>query len=114
MALGEDLLKGGNLASGIGVGIGMALLAPVLLPVIGAVVRPVAKTAIKMGMVAYDSAAEGVSSMAGGAAGAAGGTGLGALFREAREEVDAARTSQSERGRDKSAAHSSGSSRATA
>jgi len=70
-------------------------------------------------MMAYDSAAEGVSNMAGGAAGEARRTGIGALFREARDEVDAAKSSRSaethtDTGRDKSGAHGGGSRTATA
>ena len=94
MSFVEDVFKGGNIATGLGVGLGLALLGPVVIPVVGAVVRPVAKTAIKMGMMAYDAAAEGVSQAGGAAAGATGGTGLGALFSEARAEVDAGRTSR--------------------
>jgi hypothetical protein len=59
--------------------------------VVGALVRPVAKAAVKMGMMAYDAAAEGVSQATTTTAGAAAGTGIGALFSEARAEVDAAR-----------------------
>src|SRR5215208_1213611 len=88
MAFFEDMFKGGNIATGLAFGIGAAVVAPVVAPVLTAVVRPVAKTAIKMGMMAYD--AEGIS-QASGAAGAAGGTGIGALVSEARAEVDAAR-----------------------
>ena len=91
MAFFEDVFKGGNIATGLGVAIGAAVLGPVVLPVVGAIVRPVAKTAIKVGMMAYDAAAEGVSTAGAATAGAAGGTGIGALFSEARAEVDAQR-----------------------
>ena len=94
MAFFEDMFKGGNIATGLGVGLGAAVLAPVVLPVVGAIVRPVAKTAIKMGMMAYDAAAEGVSTAGGAAAGAAGGTGIRSLFSEARAEVDAQRAAR--------------------
>ena len=39
MAFFEDMFKGGNIATGLGVGLGAALLGPIVLPVIGAVVR---------------------------------------------------------------------------
>ena len=94
MAFFEDVFKGGNIATGLGVAIGAAVLGPVVLPVVGAIVRPVAKTAIKVGMMAYDAAAEGLSTAGAATAGAAGGTGIGALFSEARAEVDAQRAAR--------------------
>jgi hypothetical protein len=94
MSFVEDVFKGGNIATGLGVGLGMAILGPVVLPVVGAVFRPVAKTAIKMGMMAYDTAAEGISQASGATTGAAARTGLGALFSEARAEVDAERAAR--------------------
>lgn len=92
LAFLDDVFKGETIGAGLGVGLGMAILGPIVVPVFGAVVRPVAKSAIKLGMMAYDAAARGVSSAGGVAAGAAGGTGISSVFSEARAEVDAART----------------------
>ncbi len=50
MALFEDVLKGGNIASGLAIGVGLYVLAPALMPVL----RPIAKSVIKAGIVAYD------------------------------------------------------------
>ena len=50
MALFEDILKGGNVATGLAVGVGVAVLGPVIVPML----RPVAKTVLKAGIVAYD------------------------------------------------------------
>lgn len=50
MALFEDLMKGENLGTGLGVAFVATLAAPVILPLI----RPVAKGVIKVGLLAYD------------------------------------------------------------
>src|SRR5215813_14971913 len=50
MAIFEDLIKGGNIVTGLAMGVGFALLAPVVKPF----VRPLAKSAIKAGLAAYD------------------------------------------------------------
>lgn len=50
MALVEDMLKGGNIMTGLAVGIGAAVVVPVL----GPLLRPLAKSVIKAGIVAYD------------------------------------------------------------
>lgn len=50
MAIFEDVLRGGNIVTGLAIGVGFALLAPVVKPF----VRPLAKTAIKAGLAAYD------------------------------------------------------------
>lgn len=65
MAVFEDVFTGEalgfGLEAGLAVGLGMAVLGPVVLPVVGAIVRPVAKQTIKMGMLAYDAVAAGLS-----------------------------------------------------
>jgi hypothetical protein len=114
MAFGEDLLKGEGIASGIGFGVGLALLAPIVVPVVGAIARPIAKGAIKMGMMAYDAAAEGFSNVADTAGKAAGGSTLGSLFTEARQEVDQSRTTRTETTREKPTTHTPGSRTAAA
>ena len=53
MSLLENAFKGGNLVTGLAVGIG-ALIA---IPMATSLLRPLAKTAIKGGMIAYDTAA---------------------------------------------------------
>jgi len=50
MAIFEDLIKGGNIVTGLAMGVGFALLAPVVKPF----VRPLAKSAIKAGVAAYE------------------------------------------------------------
>jgi hypothetical protein len=50
MAGFEDLVKGGNIVTGLALGVGFALLAPMVKPL----VRPLAKSAIKAGLLAYD------------------------------------------------------------
>lgn len=50
MALFEDVLKGGNITTGLAVGLGMAVLTPLVMPVL----RPVAKSVLKAGLMAYD------------------------------------------------------------
>jgi hypothetical protein len=52
MALVDDLLKGGNLVTGLVIG----AAAVIVLPLTGSLVRPVAKTAIKGGILAYREA----------------------------------------------------------
>jgi Protein of unknown function (DUF5132) len=50
MSLFEDVFKGGNLLTGVGLAIGAAVLAPVIVPIL----RPIAKSIIKTGLIAYD------------------------------------------------------------
>ena len=54
MALGDELLKGGNITTGLV--IGAATL--IAWPLIGPLLRPVAKTAIKSGILVYREAAK--------------------------------------------------------
>jgi hypothetical protein len=67
MALFDDVLKGGNLVTGLVVGAG----ALIVWPLIGPALRPIAKTAIKGALVAYreaerlyNDAAEGIIEVA--------------------------------------------------
>jgi hypothetical protein len=46
----EDVLKGGNIATGVGMAIGVAVVAPIVLPLL----RPIAKSFVKAGVLAYD------------------------------------------------------------
>jgi hypothetical protein len=46
----EDLLKSGNIITGLVVGIGVAVVAPIVMPML----RPLAKSVIKAGLIAYD------------------------------------------------------------
>jgi hypothetical protein len=48
-------LKGLNPGS-LAIGAGIILLAPIVIPIIGAVLKPVAKSLIKGGLIAYESA----------------------------------------------------------
>jgi Protein of unknown function (DUF5132) len=50
MSVLEDVFKGGNLVTGIGVAIGVGIVAPLVVPVL----RPLAKSVIKAGLLAYD------------------------------------------------------------
>jgi Protein of unknown function (DUF5132) len=50
MSLLEDVFKGGNLVTGIGIAIGVGVVAPLVVPVL----RPLAKSVIKAGLLAYD------------------------------------------------------------
>jgi hypothetical protein len=50
MALFEDVLKGGNIVTGLAIGVGAAILAPMLVPLL----RPIAKSVLKAGIMAYD------------------------------------------------------------
>jgi len=50
MALFEDVLKGGNVVTGLAIGVGAVVLAPMLMPLL----RPVAKSVLKAGLMAYD------------------------------------------------------------
>ena len=50
MALFEDVLKGGNIVTGLAIGVGAAVLAPMLVPLL----RPVAKSVLKAGLMAFD------------------------------------------------------------
>ncbi len=59
MALFEDMLKG---SWGVAlVGVGVALVAPTVLPAVGAAIRPLAKSAIKGGVLLYDTVKESIA-----------------------------------------------------
>ena len=59
MALLEDVFKG---TWGMAlVGVGVALVAPTVLPAVGAALRPLAKTAIKGGVMLYDTVKESIA-----------------------------------------------------
>ena len=53
MALLDDILSGGNWMTGLAIGVGAVVVLPLAAPVL----RPLAKTAIKGGILAYQSAA---------------------------------------------------------
>ena len=59
MALFEDVLKGSWGAALVGVGV--ALVAPTVLPAVGAALRPLAKSAIKGGVMLYDTVKESIA-----------------------------------------------------
>ena len=59
MGFFEDALKGSWGAALVGVGV--ALVAPTVLPAVGAALRPLAKSAIKGGVMLYDTVKEGVA-----------------------------------------------------
>jgi hypothetical protein len=62
MALFDDVLSGGNWVTGLAIGVGAVVILPLAVPIL----RPLAKTAIKGGVLAYQSAAglvEGVSDL---------------------------------------------------
>ena len=50
MAFFEDVLKGGNIVTGLAIGVGAAVLAPMVVPLL----RPIAKSVLKAGLMAYD------------------------------------------------------------
>ena len=86
----EDLLKGGNIVTGLAIGIGAAVLAPIVVPVL----RPLAKSVIKAGILAYDEARVAVAEL---------GETAGDIVAEARSEMHeagngAARTVRAPRG----------------
>jgi hypothetical protein len=82
VALFEDVLKTGNIATGLAVGLGMAVLAPVILPIL----RPVAKSVVKAGLIAYDEGRAALADVAQQAEG---------VVSEARAEMES-RNGQSE------------------
>jgi Protein of unknown function (DUF5132) len=53
MALFDDILSGGNWVTGLAIGVGAVVVLPQTTPIL----RPLAKTAIKGGILAYQSAA---------------------------------------------------------
>jgi len=59
MSMLEDVLKGPWGAALVGVGV--ALVAPTVLPALGTAFRPLAKSAIKSGIMLYDSAKEAIA-----------------------------------------------------
>jgi hypothetical protein len=87
MALLDDVLKGGNLMTGLAIGVG-ALIA---WPLVGPVVRPLAKTIIKGGVMAYRQAEQ----LYAGAV-----EGVGDIIAEAQQEVGGTTSArrQAERG----------------
>src|SRR5262249_58461425 len=64
-----DVLKGGNIVTGLAIGVGFALLAPVVKPF----VRPLAKSASKRGLAAFVRGGGALSSRAGQAGARVGG-----------------------------------------
>ena len=54
MAFFDDMLKGGNIVTGLAIAVGTAVLVPVIAPAVGGVLRPAAKAVIKGGIGAYD------------------------------------------------------------
>ncbi len=52
MALFEDVIKTGNIATGLAIGVGLWLVGPVLRPAL----RPATKYLLKAGIAAYDQA----------------------------------------------------------
>jgi hypothetical protein len=59
MSMLEDMLKGSWGAALVGVGV--ALVAPTVVPALGTAFRPLAKSAIKSGIMLYDSAKEAIA-----------------------------------------------------
>jgi hypothetical protein len=74
MSLLEDVFKGGNLVTGIGVAVGVGVVAPLVVPVL----RPLAKSVIKAGLLAYDQGRVAVSEL---------GEMAGGMVAEARSEI---------------------------
>jgi hypothetical protein len=75
MAIFEDLIKGGNIVTGLAMGVGFALLAPVVKPF----VRPLAKSAIKAGVAAYEQGRVAIAELSEQA---------GDMVAEARSEIE--------------------------
>ncbi len=59
MAILEDVWKGSW--GVVLVGVGVALIAPTVLPAVGAAIRPLAKSAIKGGVLLYDTVKESIA-----------------------------------------------------
>jgi len=76
MALLDDVLKGGNLMTGLAIGVGALIAWPLISPI----ARPVAKSVIKGGLLAYRQAEEVF-------AGAI--EGIGDIVTEAQQELGA-------------------------
>jgi hypothetical protein len=76
MALLDDVLKGGNLMTGLAIGVG----ALIVWPLIGPALRPIAKTAIKGGLIAYREAERLYTDAT---------QGVAEITREAQQEVGA-------------------------
>jgi hypothetical protein len=76
MALLDDIVNSGNLATGLVVGAGMLIAWPLIAPI----ARPLAKTLIKTGMMAYRQAEQ----IYAGAV-----EGMGDIIAEAQQEVGA-------------------------
>jgi Protein of unknown function (DUF5132) len=79
MALLDDVLNGGNLATGLVVSAGVLIA----WPLISSIARPSAKSLIKAGMMAYGQAEQLYASAA---------EGIGDIVAEAREEITATTT----------------------
>jgi hypothetical protein len=76
MALLDDIVNGGNLATALVVGAGMLIAWPLITPI----ARPAAKSLIKIGMMAYRQAEQ----IYGGAV-----EGIGDIIAEAQQEIGA-------------------------
>jgi Protein of unknown function (DUF5132) len=63
MALLYNVLKGGNLVTGVAIAVGATVLAPLIVPAIGGVLRPAAKAIIKGGIVTYQYGRQAVAHM---------------------------------------------------
>jgi hypothetical protein len=63
MALFDDMLKGGNIVTGVAVAIGAAVLVPVIAPAVGGLLRPAAKAVIKGGILTYDYGRQAVAQL---------------------------------------------------
>jgi flagellar biosynthesis/type III secretory pathway M-ring protein FliF/YscJ len=90
MAIFDDMLKGGNIVTGLAIGVGFALLAPVVKPI----VRPLAKTAVKAGLAAYDQGRVALAEL---------GEQAGDMVAEVRSEMDEEAASSDEHARRKTA-----------
>ena len=88
MAFLEDVFKGGNIATGLGVAIGAAVLGPVVLPVVGSSGRW-RRPRSKWASWPTTPPPRAYPPRAPPPPGRRAGTGIGALFSEARAEVDA-------------------------
>jgi hypothetical protein len=86
MALFDDILNGGNLATGVLVGVG-ALIGWLLLSPIA---RPASKSMIKAGLIAYQQADQRAEQLYAGAV-----EGIGDMVAEAQQEIGATTAAQS-------------------
>jgi hypothetical protein len=86
MALLDDVLKGGNLMTGLAIGVGALIDWPLISPI----ARPLAKSVIKGGLTAYRHAEE----LFAGAI-----EGIGDVVAEAQQELGATTPAQGNTGR---------------